>query len=972
MPEIIIKTNELKFGAAGNGALNVQLKLPHPNQPLTPSDEDLFQLDFDLSAGNSFAIGSPNSVKLSVLAETKSSLTPLWKSSSEARKRILHEFKKENYFAAHDDRMLLLFQLGAKVDGNVAAKIRHSALSASLTLRAGADASYAMLSSAPLDIPAETLVRDFLGSMRLPADISTPLTNDEVIIFEYGGYLDFKAVVGVGYELSGAPSFKLGDLQLSEKYDFSLLTKLNLGAGIAGRFRIIVFAGSKPGWVRVSVLKSASKEFSLAAITDISAEVATKGWPAKANDLLGAMLGLNAKNWLNLFERIRVLTDFNQLEEFLDQLAKRFIEEYTGKAFDLLRDKTQFDEFLSEVHRVTQTYHDLGNHAVTLFDKYFDPVRKQIDERLTAALRKIKEATTWEELKVQINLNLDDVLWDVVNQLTGGDLLGWMLGEIEINGSPADALELLKQRVEKALDLIENNAHEQIRLVIALAKSKFPLDHFIEELNDVTDLAALEAKASKTLTAFVERVIGETLSSLSQSEAGAAIKRFHEALVAISEFRDTIYRKISETLRQSFELNLQSAYNRATEDEALFDFELNLEAEGGKRLMREVGLGDFGGVLAEFNRDFVKLNEGTLLHRLTRESKVTFNIFGWHRNWRYQGFDRVIVNADQRIQADDAGQLIVTTNLDLEKERERKRNGERVYTNLLLRFIGESHDKIEFDASSRMYLIDAITRISARYKLVLDDQETDPEELNKYLAFAVEFGLAASGQEAFDKFKTLLPTDEHGNFGKVSLSYNVRFTEESLRPLFHPGFYEHGKFKQDIEEKLRRTMRLLTLINYQRKGLHLENISWAYWTPAVYKLRQEQGGAFVPDSDREISQIHPSPLAHLKPPEKITLKREHFIVLGTLYNIEDSMIEGMERLATLVSGNGRLKPRDFENALGQFGDALKGFDDLDEGDNTVFAIIDRLTFMAGAKERNSSLTLTVNFNGQEIKHLLVA
>jgi hypothetical protein len=973
MPKITIQTTDLKFGALGQGILNVQIHVPDLAQPLKLTDEDLFSLTFDIGAGKSFAIGSQNNLRLGVEADTRSKLAPLWKSSSEVRKKALKDFDWENYFDQHDDRMLLLFQLGAQVDGQVAGKFSHTTLSAGLDLKAGADASYSMIRSAPIDTPAEALVRDFFGAVCLPADVSSPLTNDQAIVFEYGGYLKFNETLGVGYELSGSPSFRLAELQLSEKYNFSLLAKLNLGAAIAGRFKIVVRGGSEPGWVKVVVLKNRSGEFSLAAIGDATARIDTVGWPKSAHELLSSMLGLKAKNWLNLFEQIRKLTDFQELEKYLDKLARKFIEEYTGKAFDLLKNKTELDEFLGEVNRVTQAYHNLGNHAVTLFDRYFDPLRKEIDGELLKALKKIKDATTWDELKVQINISFNDVLWDVTNQLTEGDLLRWILGEVEINGSVVDTLELLKKRADQVLDLIQNTAHGEIRRLIALAKSNFPLDHFLEELNEVTDLAALRKKANAKLTAFVERMIGQALDTLEESEAGDAIKRFHEALVAISEFRDTIYQKITETLKQSFEFNLQAAYNRDSENKALFNFELDLESEGGKRLMRQVGLGDFSGVLTEFNKDFIKLNEGLLSHNVIRESKFTINIIGWHRKWHYEGFDRLIVEAEQRINTDDNGHLTAITTLDLEKESERKRNGERIYTNLLLRFIGESHDKLELDSSSKMYLIHAITRMSARYQLVLDDDQTRPEELNKYLAFAKEFGLAASEQEAFDKFKVLLPTDTEGNFGNISLTYDVRFTEQSLKALFNPAFYENGKFKKEVEDKLRRTMRLIILINFHEKGPNLSDIAWAYGTPGIYILKKQQGPAFVPElSSKELSPISPSPVSHLHAPIKVILRREQLRILNDLYEIEDKMIKGMEQLSELVNRNGKFKPNEFENALSEFGSALKSFDDFDQGDNTVFAIFDRLIFMAGVKERNSSLTLISNLDGHVIKQSLIA
>ncbi|MGH9849112.1 MAG: hypothetical protein ACREBD_04570, partial [Blastocatellia bacterium] len=491
MPEITIKKDDFKFGAVGAGALQVNINVPNLTERIEPGDGNLFDVNFQVGAGKAFALGSPASVKLGFDAGAQASLTPLWSVSSAAQLKALNDFGLSEYFAndEHKDRVLLVFRTGAKVNAVAGATFRHSILTASATLNAGADAGYAIVRSAPIDIVASALVRDFFGAMRLPADVNAPLTSDEVIVFEYGGHLNFKAGLGVGYEISGSPSFEIGQLQLAEKFDFSLLAKLNFGAQLAGRFQVTVREGSEAGWARVTVHKSRLKGFTLGAVVDAKLDLDTEGWPASANEFLSSVIGLKSKNWLNLFEQVTELTDFNSLEKFVDKLAKKFIEEYTGKVFDTLIDKTQFDEVMSRIRRVTQAYQNLGNHAVTLFDRYFDPVKGAIDGRLTAALKVIEKATTWADLKGQIKITADDVLWDVLQQLTDGDPLGWMLGEIDLDGEKLNSLEELKQRVDRALGLIQDSAHEEIRHLIELAKESFPLDGFIKKMDQVTDLA---------------------------------------------------------------------------------------------------------------------------------------------------------------------------------------------------------------------------------------------------------------------------------------------------------------------------------------------------------------------------------------------------------------------------------------------------------------------------------------------------
>ena len=603
---------------------------------------------------------------------------------------------------------------------------------------------------------------------------------------------------------------------------------------------------------------------------------------------------------------------------------------------------------------------------MALFDKYFDPVQKTVDARLAQALRKIEQATTWQGLKAQVQVDAGGILWSALQQLTDGDPFGWMAGE-----QAPQSLEELRARAKKGLDLIESQAHEQLRRLIALAKTEFPLDRFLTQLDDVTDFDKLQAKANETLTAFVERVMGKAIGAVATPEAREAVVKFHQTLASLQKFRDTAFAKATQALNQSFQFRLQAEYARMKENDTLFDFEFDLGTEGGRKLMREAGLGNFENVLASFDREFVVLREGRILSRATRETRLRVNILGWNRKWQFEGLDRLITQADQRIQSDGAGVLTAITTLDLQAERDRKRQGERVYTNLLLRFIGESQGQLDFDSDNKMFLIDAIRNMSASYKLMLDDTETKPDELRRYLGFAAEFGLAASGEEAFDRFRPLLPVDGNGNFGRVSLTYDVRFSEKSLQSLFDPRFYEGQEFKPEVAAALRRSMRLLVLTNYLRQGINFEEIAWAYWTAGVYELRNRPD-FMNPTSAREIKPIQQSPVGFRAAPASVTLQPEQLRVLRRLYGIEDALLRGMARLAALLRRTEKIPPKEFEQALGDFGAALQEFDKLDKGDNTLFALFDYLIRKAGGEGRDSSLTLTAKVGEQEIVEALIA
>jgi hypothetical protein len=55
---------------------------------------------------------------------------------------------------------------------------------------------------------------------------------------------------------------------------------------------------------------------------------------------------------------------------------------------------------------------------------------------------------------------------------------------------------------------------------------------------------------------------------------------------------------------------------------------------------------------------------------------------GWHLNYSYEGFDRVITESEQRFVPSDRGVMILSTTT-LEVERARKRRDEAMHVNFL-------------------------------------------------------------------------------------------------------------------------------------------------------------------------------------------------------------------------------------------------------------------------------------------------
>jgi hypothetical protein len=69
-----------------------------------------------------------------------------------------------------------------------------------------------------------------------------------------------------------------------------------------------------------------------------------------------------------------------------------------------------------------------------------------------------------------------------------------------------------------------------------------------------------------------------------------------------------------------------------------------------------------------------------------------------------------------------------------------------------------------------------------------------------------------------------------------------------------------------------------------------------------------------------------------------------------------------------------MSPREYENALGIIGEALKKFDEFDEGVNTVFAVFDQLVRLHPpvSQARASSLKVISEVGKQKVTKVFIA
>lgn len=901
------------------------------------------------------------SLAVEAKAGTSVDIKVIWPSTKgyEKNEGFLNHFKLDDFFndAAAHDQLLFGFLIGGEAEASANANFKYSFLEAGASLKAGVDASYGMIKAYHRDTKVGEVLEDFLRHTRLPANIIDVPAVGHVTIMEYGGYLSIGATLGIGYELVGTPSLKLHSLELSEKFKLNLLGRLGLTAGIAGSFRIEARKSKeKEGWINLVVKKADEKKFGIAADVSIGFDHQLKGLPEKKEELLEALLGLKAANWINLFKKIKRYTDDQELKKYLDNLSKYYIEKLTDVIFDQL--PTDVSKKATDfIGSVLESYQQLDDYAIEIFDRFYKPGEDAILQKVANVLKPLKSLNSLEELKGKL---LSEELVDIIHILTDGKPLDWLLGQIEINGEKLDSLEEIKKRACNALELIQNEAHKKLQDVIKKAKELFPIEDLLKELKEKLDTDYLKSEANKKINGLVERLIGDTINSLSNSKLGQAVEELHDALEGVDNFLDNIYEKLGASLNQALLFQLHAAYNRTNLDNALIDVDINLGNSTGKDLLKEAGLGRFGKILSNYDPETVHINYGKLTHEIHRESTLSINVVGWHRQFNYNKLTHLIAKSEQRIETSGRGQVTINTDLILKASHFKEKNGEKVFSNMLMKFIGNSVGVENLDEETKEYLINVITRMTATYELVIDDPNTTAEELSQYLSFAKDFGFEKYNIDLLSFFRTTLPSDDEGNYGETSFKYELCFSEKGLRAIF----------TKKLDEKfLSRFIREVMWASLLSRGERYADIGWCYTSSEAYTFWKTEGGYNFQKKAPKRSFPIPKPrngklIRFYK--EQVQLDHYQVRTLDNLYYIEENLIKWYMELNKLIFQK-NISPGNFKKNLDKFNSAMSKYDDSEDlNKNTFFSLLDAIIKESGKKSiRNSSLIVTSKLSDQE-------
>lgn len=766
MLQIPINSSEFKRDFLdGAGELDITGTSFDPAAPLPKTVGQLTTTSVSANPSLEFGKQGDLTCKVNFQGQAQSGIELLWPGDQ-------NDFTKQHAIpAVPQGKVGAHLSLSASAGGNVAGTMPVGpAASFQFGIKAGAGVGYDRYCVYNDQTTAGDLLTDLVTGLRLPQGCDAvsriPLPG-EVLCLDYNGFLDLSAALNWGYQLTGSHDIDFNNLSAAVNYALRLKAGVNVGYNLGGQFSLESRAGHAPNWARVTVRKQRNTEFDFAASFNADASINLTGMPSSADDFLKALLGADATTALNLFEKIKGYTNLSQVEQEAGNLLNGSLQNLANKWLGKALDQSTVAEFLAAAGKVASDYENADQTVVNAVSHlYQDYLGAGTLDTLKGALQKIAGLSSRDGLT-----NLSDAdSWQVINTLVGGDLFQLL--------QQNSVFAQITGTAQKGLDFLNGSWQTGLKDVIDELQSAFPLDKVFGQVAQYASKDKLLTLADQKLQGVVEKLLGTAWSKINSSNVGKLAGQLNDVLTKVENFKNTWYQRIVQAANQSFGLQANYTYTRATADDALIDVDIDLSAQNGPALFDAAAHGRFKQVFAVPNSSALQVYQGALTHQLTRSLQLQINVLGWE----FTSFQQVVSNTEIAIQTGPSGQIqVFTTEASIEQRQQkvgRDKSTETVQSNFLLKFVGEA--TLPTSSPDLPYLIGSIDSMGAEYDLSYSDDKTSPYEMLNYLQLAESVGLVSSANDFLNRLNTEFPQ----GLGKVTAQYVVTFDSDGIRDAF--------------------------------------------------------------------------------------------------------------------------------------------------------------------------------------------
>ena len=909
------------------------------DRPFSRDLDDVAEISLQAGpAGRDLELGEPDGLQMTIQAD----------GAVRGAIRLIWPGDQDDLLAAHDVAALLTpgkLYAAAVLDGTAQASghFPSGPLSSSFGLGAGGRISYTRLKLYNQTDSARDVLSDLLGGVRLPQAIDEPgeiPAPGEVVALRYGGYLRVKSALHWGYAMAGLRTESIEDLDLVARYEARLAAGLELGYRLAGDFSLEARAGAEPGWVRFVVRKSRTAHSQFAADLGLDADFQLDGLPQSADDFLAALLGTDTRAALDDLRKAIRLGSLDALRPELDALSMGFLQDLCRRWLGKALDKETWNDFQAAASSTLGAWEALDSRIVELYEGFLDR-----GPELTAMLERLAAVTRREDLAV-----LEDPLaWQVVLRFWGDRIYDLLLDDTAFEGLRSFAIE--------ALDFVHGEGDERPRGLVQQARASLGHAQLIRRLSAYGSAEALQRQSDARLSAFVDRLLDTSFDRLENTALAGAFEKLHAFLSRLDQFKATWYEALRGAARQSISMQLAYNFTRAGSHDALLDVEIQVDVPGGNALARTAARGDFSRILTVYDPSRVRVHQGVLTHKLESSSTLQINVFGW--SWG-RTVD-LVQNLEHRIDAEEGGLVHVYT-LDTQvqqREDHGRRFREEQQSHFLLQAVGAAFQPLghgpPLDARGN-FLLQSLRKLAVEYRLVERDEHSRVEELRETLNLAEYLDLIPSAADVLASLQRQSPE----GFGRVEARYVARYDDQAVRSLF-------AMPDEILIQEARTAVRRAVAAGFTAGGPNavLADIGFAYLSPAAAQLHAQ--GILT---ERAKTVVLPSWFTG-DAPREVALGRGRRTILNTLFEVENQLIERLQRLSSAidraVSEKESVPVMELQRAARRFVDMADELEKFGRRENTFFAVFDHLVQVGsgGKGRRESALILEITPPGGE-------
>lgn len=484
----------------------------------------------------------------------------------------------------------------------------------SFGLEGEAERKWAVVRRFEREAGARSMVEGTASSWAMPSHVDSlsRLPHDTWLFAEVSGGLNLAVAASVGYDFNWVKQVKAGGLEGDIGLRLKAALQAEVGLRISGRFALVVNV-LNDARVRLQLVKLNVRGWSLAIDAGATAKLdgTDELLPPTLDDLVRATLGIHAGQ---LMGELKALVDPST--DLATIVGDEFGERISGWISELIQEVIPVgtvDEGRAQVLALLDRWEDVPGHLSSQIWAKLEEVTdgQAYLQEVRGLLSEIADPSD-EEVRAFLQTQLERVdlftspVGTLLMELGGGRVLDAL-----VDRGPLDEI---RDEAGRVLALLDGGGLEEALVKLHAAVSERVAVDIWRERIKKADLDALDAWVEEKLSKFVGSKVNV-----------AKLKEIQKALNGLLGDGQELYAKTRELLAREYSADLSFSYQKTRAGEALIDAEFDLNNDDARLEYLHAVRGDFDRLLTREIAG-VKVNRGTLTHRVRRERHLTVSL----------------------------------------------------------------------------------------------------------------------------------------------------------------------------------------------------------------------------------------------------------------------------------------------------------------------------------------------------------